>query len=217
MTEIVERTLYSPTTPRVQLAWRTESYGSKQAMLADVIAHILSNRGEAGLLDLHINQTQKMLWAQAYSLGLKNYGFFSIVAVPKENQTLKEAREMVLQEIELVKKGEFPDWMLPSIINDFKIQRMKGLETAEGLANNLYDTYIKGRTWEQELNEMDEYAAITKEEVIAFANTFFKDNYVVINKEKGINDQLLRVENPGITAVKINRNAQSDFFKRNSE
>jgi len=140
MTEIVERTLYSPTTPRVQLAWRTESYGSKQAMLADVIAHILSNRGEAGLLDLHINQTQKMLWAQAYSLGLKNYGFFSIVAVPKENQTLKEAREMILQEIELVKKGEFPDWMLPSIINDFKIQRMKGLETAEGLENNLYDT-----------------------------------------------------------------------------
>ena len=213
MTEIVERTLYSPTTPRVQLAWRTESYGSKQAMLADVIAHILSNRGEAGLLDLHINQTQKMLWAQAYSLGLKNYGFFSIVAVPKENQTLKEAREMILQEIELVKKGEFPDWMLPSIINDFKIQRMKGLETAEGLANNLYDTYIKGRTWEQELNEMDEYAAITKEEVIAFANTFFKDNYVVINKEKGVNNQLLRVENPGITAVKINRNAQSDFLK----
>jgi len=60
---------------------------------------------------------------------------------------------------------------------------------------------------------MDEYAAITKEEVIAFANTFFKDNYVVINKEKGVNNQLLRVENPGITAVKINRNAQSDFLK----
>lgn len=213
ISEIVERTVYSPTTPRIQLAWRTDSYGSKEAMLADVVANILSNRGEAGLLDLHINQTQKMLWAQAYSLGLKNYGFFSIVAVPKENQTLLEAREMVLEQIELVKKGEFPDWMLPAIINDFKLQRMKALETAGGLANNLYDTYIKGRTWEQELNEMDEYAEITREEVIAFANDFFKDNYVVVNKEKGVNDKLLRVDNPGITAIKINRDAQSEFLK----
>ncbi|OBW39378.1 Peptidase M16 inactive domain protein [Chryseobacterium sp. MOF25P] len=213
LTEIVERTVKSPTTPRLQLAWRTDSYGTKEAMLADITANILSNRGEAGLLDLNINQTQKMLWAQAYSLGLKQYGYFSLVAVPKENQTLSEAKEMMLEQIKLLKKGDFPDWMLPAIINDFKLQRLKGLETAEGLATNLYDTYIKGRTWEEELNEMDEYASFTKQDIIDFSNAFFKDNYVVINKEKGVNDQLLRVENPGITPIKINREAQSEFLK----
>ncbi|PWN63683.1 peptidase M16 [Chryseobacterium phosphatilyticum] len=210
--EIVETTVKSPTTPRVQLAWRTESYGTREAMLADVVANILSNRGEAGLLDLHINQTQKMLWAQAFSVGLRQYGYFSIVAVPKETQTLDEARAMVLEEIELIKRGDFPEWMLPAIINDFKLQRMKGLETADGLATNLYDTYIKGRSWEQELNEMDEYSRFTKEDIIQFANEFFKENYVVVNKEKGINDKLLRVENPGITPVKINREARSTFL-----
>jgi len=213
LTEIVERTVKSPTTPRTQLAWRTDSYGSREAILADIVANILSNRGEAGLLDLHINQTQRMLWAQAFSVGLKEYGYFSIVAVPKETQTLNEAKEMVLEQIELLKKGDFPDWMLPAIINDFKIQRMKALETAEGLATNLYDTYIKGRSWEQELNEMDEYSEVTKQEVIDFANEFFKDNYVIINKEKGVNDKLLRVDNPGITPIKINREAQSEFLQ----
>lgn len=212
-TEVVERTVKSPTTPRIQLAWRTDSYGTKEAMLADITANILSNRGEAGLLDLNINQTQKMLWAQAYSLGLKQYGYFSVVAVPKENQTLPEAKEMILEQLELLKKGDFPDWMLPAIINDFKLQRLKGLETAEGLATNLYDTYIKGRTWKEELSEMDEYASFTKQDVIDFANVFFKDNYVVINKEKGINDRLLRVDNPGITPIKINREAQSEFLQ----
>ncbi|MGX5687124.1 M16 family metallopeptidase [Chryseobacterium cucumeris] len=213
ITEVVVRTVKSPTTPRTQLAWRTDSYGTREAMLADVVANILSNRGEAGLLDLHINQTQKMLWAQAFSVGLRQYGYFSIVAVPKETQTLEEAKNMVLDEIELIKKGDFPDWMLPAIINDFKLQRMKGLETAEGLATNLYDSYIKGRTWEEELNEMDEYAAFTKEDVVNFANEFFKENYVVVNKEKGVNDKLIRVENPGITPVKINRDTQSEFLK----
>lgn len=212
--EIIKRTVKSPTTPRVQLAWRTESYGTKEAMLADVVVNILSNRGEAGLLDLNINQTQKLLWGQAYSVGLKQYGYFSIVAVPKESQTLDEARDLVLEQIELVKKGEFPDWMLPAIINDFKIQRMKALETADGLATNLYDTYIKGRTWEQELNEMNQYERLTKEEVIAFANEFFRDNYVIVYKEKGINEKLIRVENPGITPVKINREAQSEFLQQ---
>ncbi|MBK1895118.1 M16 family metallopeptidase [Chryseobacterium paridis] len=214
LTEIVKRTVKSPTTPRVQLAWRTESYGTREAMLADITVNIMSNRGEAGLLDLHINQTQKMLWAQAFSVGLKQYGYFSIVAVPKETQTLDEAKAMVLEQVELVKKGEFPDWMLPAIINDFKLQRMKALETADGLATNLYDTYIKGRTWAEELNEMDEYASFTKQDVIDFAKSFFKDNYVVIDKEKGVNDKLIRVDNPGITPIKINREAQSEFLKQ---
>lgn len=214
ITGIVKRTVKSPTTPRVQLAWRTESYGSRESILADITANILSNRGEAGLIDLNINQTQKLLWGQAYSVGLKEYGYFSIVAVPKENQTLDEAIEMMLEQIELLKKGEFPDWIIPAIINDFKLQRMKALETADGLATNLYDTYIKGRTWEQELNEMDDYNRFTKEDVVAFANDFFRENYVVIYKEKGINDRLLRVENPGITPVKINREDQSEFLKQ---
>ncbi|WP_223607092.1 pitrilysin family protein [Chryseobacterium sp. OSA05B] len=213
LTEIVKRTVKSPTTPRVQLAWRTDSYGTREAMLADITANILSNRGEAGLLDLNINQTQRMLWAQAFSVGLKQYGYFSIVAVPKETQTMDEAKDMVLEQIELIKKGDFPDWILPAIINDFKLQRLKGLETADGLATNLYDTYIKGRSWEQELNELDEYQNFTKEDVVDFANAFFKDNYVIVYKEKGVNDQLVRVENPGITPIKINREAQSDFLK----
>ncbi|MBE4951024.1 M16 family metallopeptidase [Chryseobacterium culicis] len=212
ITQIIKRTVQSPTTPRTQLAWRTDSYGTREAMLADITANILSNRGEAGLLDLHINQTQKMLWAQAFSVGLRQYGYFSIVAVPKETQTLEEAKNIVLEEIELIKKGDFPDWMLPAIINDFKLQRMKSLETTEGLATNLYDTYIKGRTWEQELNEMDEYAAFTKEDVVNFANDFFKENYVIVDKEKGVNERLVRVENPGITPVKINRDSQSEFL-----
>lgn len=213
MTGIIRRTVKSPTTSRVQLAWRTESYGTREAMLADIVVNILSNRSEAGLMDLNINQTQKLLWGQAYSVGLKQYGYFSIVAVPKETQTLDEAKHLVLEQLELVKKGEFPEWMLPAIINDFKLQRMKTMETADGLATNLYDTYIKGRTWEQELNEMEEYAAFTKEEVVRFANDFFRENYVVVYKEKGINDKLLRVDNPGITPIKINREAQSDFLQ----
>lgn len=213
ITEIRSRTVKSPTIPRVQLAWRTDDYGSDEWLLADIVANILSNKGEAGLLDLHINNAQKALYATAFSVGFNQYGYISALIVPKEEQTLDEGINMLLEEIEKIKNGDFPDWLLPAIINDFKLQRLKGLETADGLATNLYQTFIRKQTWKEELDEMERFQSVTKEQVMAFAKDFFKDNYVVVYKEKGVNENLIRVENPGITPVTLNREDKSEFLK----
>ena len=213
MTEIVERSVKSPSAERLQMAWRTDSYGTKGFRLADLVANILTNSGESGLIDLNINQSQKALRAIAYATPFKNYGTFSMVIVPKIDQTLEEAKKLLLDQIEIVKKGDFPDWLISAITNDFKIQKLKAFETADGLATALYGTFINNQSWEEELNDLNEYAQITKEEIINFANDFFKDNYAVVKKEKGINENLIRVENPGITPIKINKESQSEFLK----
>lgn len=213
MTSIVTRTVKSPTTPRMTIAWRTDSYGTQEARLADVVSEILSNRGDAGLIDLNINQKQKTLGAGAYESPYKMYGTFGLVVTPKEGQSFDEAKKLLMDQLDLVKKGQFPDWILKAIVNDKKVQRMKSWETADGLATELYDSYINVRTWEQELDEINQYDKITKADVVKFANEFFKDNYVVIYKEKGVNDKLVRVQNPGITPIKLNREAQSPFLK----
>ncbi|MDO5616413.1 MAG: insulinase family protein, partial [Cruoricaptor ignavus] len=213
MDKIVSKTVKSQSFPRLHLAWRTESYGTREYMLAEVICNILANKGEAGLLDLNINQKQKMLTAQAFSFGFKEYGILGVVLVPKEGQSFDEALALFFQQIDLIKKGEFPDWLITAIINDFRLQKIKGAETAAGLANALCTTYIKGQTWEGELNELDEFTTISKQEVIDFANDFLRENYVVVYKEQGENEELIRVENPGITPIKINRDAESEFLK----
>ena len=213
MTKIVERTVKSPSSERLQMAWRTDSYGTKDARLAEIVANLLSNSGETGLIDLNINQSQKALRAMAYSSPFKTYGNFSMMIVPKKGQTLDEAKKLLLDQIELIKKGEFQDWQIPAIINDMKIQQMKSLETADGLATALYGSYINNQNWHSELNQINEYEKITKDDVVKFANEFFKDNYVIIKKEKGVNDKLVRVENPGITPIKLNKEDQSPFLK----
>ncbi|MGV8915040.1 MAG: M16 family metallopeptidase [Kaistella sp.] len=214
MTKIVERTVKSPSAERLQLAWRTDSYGTQDARLADMVANILSNAGETGLIDININQSQKALRAMAYASPFKNYGVFSIVIIPRTDQTLDEAKKLLLDQIERVKKGDFEDWLLPAIINDMKIHRMKAFETADGLATTLYGTFINDQSWEEELNDINEYERITKDEIVQFANDFFKDNYAVIKKEKGVNDKLVRVENPEITPVKLIKDVQSEFLKK---
>lgn len=212
LTKIVEKTVKSPSAPRLHLGWRTDSYGTKGARLAAIVGEILSNNAEAGLLDLNINQKQKALRAVAYSSAFKNYGSLTLVIVPKENQTLDEAKNLLLEQIDLIKKGDFPDWMIGAIQNDYKLQNLRQLETADGLATVLYGSFINERTWEQEMNEIAECGKISKEEVVAFAKNFFQENYVCIKKEQGVNENLIRVENPGITPIKINRDAQSEFL-----
>ncbi len=213
MTKIIERTVKSPSAPRLQLAWRTDSHGTEHARLAEIVANIFSNSGESGLIDLNINQSQKALRAIAYASPFKNYGNFSMVIMPKNDQNLDDVKELLLEQIDLVKAGEFGEWLIPAIVNDMKIQRMKAFETADGLATALYTTYIYDRSWSDELAEINEFEKITKADVVKFANDFFKDNYVAIKKEKGENEKLIRVENPGITPVKLNKETQSPFLK----
>ncbi len=86
------------------MAWRTDSYGSNESHLAEITAQILSNSGEAGLLDTNVNQQQKALRAVAYNSPLKTYGYFTMVIVPKEGQSMQDAKQLLLQQIDLIKK-----------------------------------------------------------------------------------------------------------------
>ena len=210
--QIIERVVESPSSPRLQLAWRTSSYGTRGEKMTEIVSQILCNSGEAGLLDLNINQSQKALRAYAYQMGFKQYGVFSMLIVPKDQQTLEEAEKLLLEEIEKVKKGDFPDWLIPAIINDFKLQKIKRLDNADGLASVLYNSFIMDVSWGKELHELEEFEKITKEEVMTFAQEFFQDNYVRIKKKFGENKNLIRVENPEITPVQLNRELQSDFL-----
>lgn len=211
--KIQKRTVKSPSIPRVHLAWRGAGYKNREVMLLDLITNILTNRGACGLIDLNINFAQKALFGQAYFSSHNEYSVFSMVIVPKENQTLDDGVAMLLEELEKVKKGEFPEDMLTTIINDFKVQRIKELETANGLATNLYQTFIRHQPWEEEVAELGIYEEITKEEVIHFANDFFRDNFVIVYKEDGKNEEVILVDKPEITPITLNTQEASPFLE----
>ena len=206
------RHIYSPSTSRLHLAYRTPSYGTPEAMKAQLIASLLSNRAEAGLLDLEVNQKQKALYAGSYQMSLNHYGVFSLVVVPKEGQSLEEARALVMEQIENLKNGAFPDALLQALINDLKVQQIKSLESSEGLASRLYQSFIRNQSWTLQLSEIAQYEAITKEQIMSYARTLFATGVVEVHKLVGENPLLLRVENPGITPIVLNRDAKSAFY-----
>ncbi len=44
---------------------------------------------------------------------------------PKQGQTLEEVRDLLIAQIEKIKKGEFDDWMIEAVVNDLRKSRMK--------------------------------------------------------------------------------------------
>ena len=209
---IKEIEVFSPSAERLQFAYRVGGAKTQDAKYLRVMDMLLSN-SVAGLLDLNINQKQLMQYAGSYPQIMKDYSAHIFNAIPKSGQTLEEARDLILEQIEKIKKGEFDEWMLEAVINDMKKSEQRSLENMNALATKMYDSFILEQSWAEIVSDLDELSKITKSEIVKFANENYIDNYVIVYKRQGENKDLVRVENPGITPVNLNRENESQFYK----
>ncbi len=212
MKTIVANDVFSPSSERVQFAYRFNGAKSSDAKYVTLIDYILSN-STAGLIDLNINQQQKALGAGSSASFFRDYGMHSFSGVPKNGQSLEEVRELILAQIENIKKGNFEDWMIDAVVNDLKKSRLQSWDNPRSLAASLYKSYINEKSWAEVVDEYDEMGRVTKQELMDFAKKHYTENYVIVYKRQGENKDLVRVSNPGITPIQLNRSAESQFYK----
>ena len=130
----------------MMLGYRVSGAGTEETMLAKLFSGILYN-GQAGLIDLNLNQQQKVLDAGAFLSEWKEYTVITFAADPREGQTLEECEQLLLAEIEKVKRGEFDEWLLKAVINDYKLSRIKSFESNSSRASAFVNTFVKGIDW----------------------------------------------------------------------
>jgi len=200
-----------PTKEHVFIGFRLDGDGTKEALMAKMVDMILSN-GAAGMIDLNLVQKQKVLTAQSYVQSLKDYSIFRLYGEPKQGQTLEEVKDLLLSQIETIKKGDFDDWLIPAIIQNLKLQKMKTKENNRAVASELMDAFVKDIPWSYRVNEIDELSKITKADVVKFVNDNFKDNYAVCYKRSGEPNRH-KVQKPKITPVILNKDSISAFKK----
>ena len=203
--------IYGPEREFVNIVFRTPEKASKEMKYLDMIGMIMYN-GKAGLIDLDLNKKQKVMSAYAYASALNDYGIFQMSGYPREGQTLEEVKELLIEELNKIKKGEFEEWLMEAIINNLKLDRIKAIEN-NSLAYNFVRAFIGNEMWEDHIFEAEEYEKITKQDLVKFANEFFKENYIVVNKKMGIDANIIHIDKPLITPLPINRNAESQFLK----
>jgi len=212
ITAPIVKEVFGPTAENITIAFRGPAINSEDKKLMSLCDMILAN-GSAGLIDLNLNQKQVVQRASCSPMFLNDYGFHRFTGSPKAGQTLDDVKELLLAQIELLKKGEFDDWMIDAVVNDLKLSEIKKYETNTALANDYMKAFIHHVDWKDNILFLEELKKITKQEVINFANEFYKDNYVVVYKRKGADENIVKVENPGITPVNLNKDKSSEFLQ----
>ena len=198
--------------PSLLLAWRFPGANSPEARYIDLISSILTN-GKAGLIDLDVNQQQKTLGMMAMSETMADYSAFLIMAEPLQGQSLEDVKDIALAEIDKVKKGEFDEDLLTAIINNEKLMFMRMMEMSRAMVRAEVNCFINDIEWADFIHNIDELAKITKDDVVAFANEHFKDNYVQINKLEQRDPTDTRIAKPAITPIMMNRDVASKFLQ----
>ncbi len=196
----------------IMMAWGFDGGNSLQIDTLDVIANILSN-GKAGLMDINLSQKMKYLGGGAFAESLAEFGLLGISAMPKEGQSLDEVKQLVLGEVENLKKGNFPDELLPAVINNMKLEYYQALEKNKDIADQFVDAFVKGWEWKTVVERLDRISKMTKAQIVAFANKHLNNNYALVYKRQGEDTTQKKIDKPQITPIPSNRDLQSNFVK----
>ncbi len=212
----VEKEVWGNETENVTLAFRLGGANSRDAKIMKVLEGILFNQ-KAGLVDLNLNQKQQVMQALVGFIPLKDYSLLIMNALPKTGQSLQEAGDLLLEEIEKIKKGQFDDWLVEAVINDLRLNQKYQLETNKGRSEAFVDAFTNEIPWESYINQLEELKQITKDDIVNFARENLDQNFAVIHKKQGTDPNVVRLEKPPITPVILNREARSDFFREVQE
>jgi len=210
--EPAETHAYGPESEELVIGFRFDGANSQDALYLALIDKILYNQ-TAGLIDLNLNQQQRVLDAGSMLIPMKDYSTHILSAKPRENQSLDDVRTLLLEQLELLKQGEFPDWLPEAVVNDMKIEELKTWESNKGRSESYVDAFIWGMEWETYKQRLETLASITKEELVRFAREHYDNNYAVVYKHHGKDKESPKIAKPPITPLSVNRNQASAFAR----
>ena len=211
ITKPVFKEVYGPESESLYIGFRFAGANTKDALMLTMVDMVLSNSA-AGLIDLNLNQEQEIIGGGCFPYVLKDYSIHGFYGSPKQGQSLDEVKDLLLSQIEEVKKGNFEDWLVDAIISDLKLNQIKKTESNSKRANEFVEAFILDISWQDYQNEMAELEKITKQDIIDFVNSRYTNNYVVVYKRNGEDKSMMKVTKPKITPVTVNREDQSDFL-----
>ena len=189
-----------------------EGNGSRDAFLARAMKMVLYN-GRCGLIDLNLNQKQLCLGAYAGPYTLNDYAALMLAGRPTQGQTLGQLRNLLLEQVDLVKQGKFDESLIEASINQLKLEIMEDAESNDSRARQMAYAFVQHQSWDKVCNEVNELAKITKQDIVDFANRICKDNnYVIVYKHQDTPDPVTKVQKPAITPIYVSRDTESPFL-----
>lgn len=211
--EPIYKEVWGKEAENLMLAWRFPGAATAESEMIQFVSGLLYN-GKAGLLDLNVNQNQLMQWSYGMTYRRSDYTSCLLMGSPNPGQTLDQCRDLFLAEMAKLRAGDFDDNLISSLKTDYKLSLQKQMEDNDSRADMFVDCFVNGQTWSDAVASIARLDAITKEDVVAFANSYLKDdNFVCVYKREGEDPDIQRIDKPTITPVQANRDTISEFVR----
>ncbi|MDE5815529.1 MAG: insulinase family protein, partial [Alistipes sp.] len=166
----IVKEVYGLEAANVMLGWRLPSEKADRVALAGKVAGQILYNGQAGLIDLDLNQQQKTLSSYGYYSGQPDYSTFIVAGRPKQGQSLEAVRDLLLGEVAKLRSGDFDDELLEAIINDLILSEMQSIENDP--ADLYVQSFIYGIDWADQVHFIENVSKVTKQDVVDWANEY---------------------------------------------
>ncbi len=180
----------------------------------NICTMLLSNEGKTGLLDI-LAEENKILMTQSFNYNYNDYGSILIMFAPKILvQSLSKAENLVLEEIEKIKNGDFSEERLNAIKLDTKIKLEKYFENQNNRNDLIINCFATNSTWDDVLKMPEKIDNITKNDIIEIAKKYFNGNYLMFNSKMGF-PKKDKIEKPNWEPIpSLNSKEKSIFAKK---
>ncbi|MHC5023557.1 MAG: M16 family metallopeptidase [Planctomycetota bacterium] len=202
-------TIYGPGPDFVYFGYRMDGAGSRDEKLAMLVDYLLYNRF-AGLFDTELNAAHGVSRAGSTVRVRNDYSVHEFEGYPKDGQTLEEVRDLMMAQIDRIKRGDFEDWLMRGAVNNLRRELTANHATIVNLSAACMHSFKRGEPWPDHLAFCDELSTISREEIAAFAREMYGEGYAIVYKRTG-EPNVVHAEKPKISPRALNEELESEF------
>lgn len=203
-------TIKGPEQESVLLAFRLPKLDALHSKMLELLSELLYN-GTTGLIDRNLLNSQKVLNAYSMTLNLKDYSAIILQGEPQKNQKLEEVSDLLLAQIDSLRKGKVTDEQIRAAVLNLKTRQERSIENSANRAFELVDVFLKNVDIKSKHRQDSVFELISKKQLIRFVKDNFQKDFVVVYKQKDNAFQNAKIEKPQISPVPLNRKDNSAF------
>lgn len=194
------------------IGFKSIAENHEDELALEVCNSLLFNESETGLLNI-LQQKGKVLGAFANSLHLKDDGAELMIIIPKiVGQSFGSAEKLVFAEIDKIANGNFSEDFLQRTKNELLKNFKTNMEDPEERGSILLDVFNTGKSWESVLSYPERIEKLNKQDIMAIAKKYYKQNYYAIHSKTGF-PKKDKIDKPGFKPVITEQTEKSAYAK----
>lgn len=196
---------------RLVIAWPTAPRNHPDEEALEVMDMVMDN-AQAGLINLRLNQAQRVKGAGSYPAHYNDAGSWRLWASPKRGQTLEEAEGLLLETVQALKAGEFSEEDVRAVITDFEVSEKRRLESNAARSGMMAASFTHYTEWPRVVAKLERLRRVTKADVVKVANRYLGPDRVVAYRRPG-RPTIPQVAKPNFSQVQIDPSRESAFAR----